>query len=69
MEKIFTVIVGLALGVLIFGAIIGIPALVVWLLWMKVVVPAFHAPILTFWQVFGILWLLSIVSNFIKGLV
>lgn len=38
-----------------------------WLLYNKLFVPIFHTQTLSFWQVFGIMWLLSIVGRALTG--
>lgn len=65
MKAFFNVMAMTACIVLLVGLIAGLIAVNAWVMlwaWTTVAVPAFHAPRLTFWQMFAIsatLWALS----------
>ena len=58
------VTVGFELATLVLlSALMAVP---VWLLWNGIVPGAFHAPALTFLQVWGLLWLLSLLRPHVR---
>ncbi len=59
-------IIGALLGLaIVIGIAAGIAA-IVWQLWIHVAVAAFHAPPLTFWQTWGAMILLGIISSYFR---
>ena len=68
MEKIIGILLGVILAILILNALSAAVALILWAGWQYVAVPAFHAPALSFmqmWIVTGVL--VSLASIFRKS--
>ncbi len=55
MGKLLAIIIGVLLGLVILCVFSAIPAIVLWLVWGPVAVEAFHLPVLSFWQCWGLL--------------
>ncbi len=73
-DKIFDVLMTISVAILglltvvgIAGAVIFIPALVVWFAWNHFVVALFAMPKLSFWAVLFLLWALNIVLSVFRG--